>query len=161
MCSKNPINKDTKQKNEGRIMPSRLEDVANMEVDAGSFLKIDNGYSFIFQIPNPMEQELPEVEKTFEGKKAGTKIQWRVLLKEVKIQNLKIVEYKRELNKEKCDKIEKQQDNKVYTLELPKGASKQLAKYILDQGAKSTQALKMWRTGEGFQTKYNFIQASV
>jgi hypothetical protein len=78
-------------------------------------------------------------------------------LKGINIQNIKIVEYKREVNADKANKIEGQQLNQAYTLELPTGATKKLSKYILDNDLKTTSILKFWRTGDKFETEYNFM----
>ena len=136
---------------------TRLEELANMSVDSGSFLKFDNGYAFIIQVVDT--DNIQEVEKApfKDGGKVQTKYQWRVILKEVKIMDATVVDYKRHMNPEKSAKIEGQPVNKVYTLELPKNATKKLSKYILDQGITKTMLLKFWRTGDKFDTKYTFM----
>ena len=136
---------------------TRLEELANMNVDSGSFLKFDNGYAFIIQIVDT--DNIIEVQKPHskEGGKIQTKYQWRVILKDVKIADTTIVDYKRHVDPEKCAKIEGQEINKVYPLELPKNATKKLSKYILDQGLTKSSILKFWRTGDNFNTVYTFM----
>jgi hypothetical protein len=154
-CIKNPDWWDTLNQTKKSDNMTRLEELANMSVDSGSFLKFDNGYVILFQITD--FENIPEVEKTYDGKPAGKKHQWSVLLKEVKIMDLPTVQYKRAQNPEKCNKIEGQQVNKKYILELGKKATKRLSKYILDNGIKTNHILKFWRTGEQAQTVYTFM----
>lgn len=130
----------------------RLEELAKMNV-GGNFLRFDNGWEFIFQVVN-FEPE--EVDKEYQGKKAGTKFQWNVLLKDIKINNQKIVDYKSEINPEKSELILAQELNKAYTLELPRGATKELAKFIIDNKVKKSNPISMVRKGEKSDTTYHF-----
>ena len=130
----------------------RLKELAKMSV-GGNFLRFDNGWEFIFQVVN---FEPIEVEKEYQGKKAGSKFQWNVLLKDIKINNQKIVDYKTEINPEKSELIIAQEFNKAYTLELPKGATKELAKFILDNKVKKLTQISMVRKGEKSNTTYHF-----
>ena len=130
----------------------KLEEMAKKEV-GGNFLRYDNGFEFTFQI---VSFEIEEMEKEYQGKKSGTKYQWRILLKNISIINNKIVDYIKEVNPEKYDKIVNQETNKTYVLELPKTASKDLAIFCLDNQIKISDQLKMTRTGEKAATKYLF-----
>lgn len=130
----------------------RLKELAKMSV-GGNFLRFDNGWEFIFQIVN---FEPIEVEKEYQGKKAGHKFQWNILLKDVRINNQKIVDYKMEINPDKSKKITEQEFNTAYTLELPRGATKELAQFILDNKVKHSTEISMVRKGEKSNTTYHF-----
>lgn len=130
----------------------RLRELAQMKV-GGNYLRFDNGWEFIFQVVN---FEPIEVEKEYQGKKTGSKYQWNILLKDIKISNQKIVEYKQEINPEKSELIIAQELNKAYVLELPKSATKELAQFIIDNNVKKSTQISMIRTGEKQKTKYNF-----
>ena len=130
----------------------RLKELAQMNV-GGNFLRFDNGWEFIFQVVN---FEPIEVDKEYQGKKAGTKFQWNILLKDIKINNKKIVDYKTEINPEKSELIISQELNNAYTLELPKGATKELAKFIIDNKVKKLTEISMVRKGEKANTTYHF-----
>jgi len=132
----------------------KLEEMAKMEV-GGNFLRFDNGFEFTFQIAN-FEPE--KVDKEYQGKKAGEKFQWRILLKDITVINKKITEYLQEINKEKYDKIIKQDLNKAYLLELPKSASKELAVFCLENQIKLSDSIRMSRIGEKSNTKYLFYR---
>ena len=132
-------------------MPT-LEELAKMSV-GGNFLRFDNGWKFMFQI---VDFEPEEVEKEYQGKKAGKKFQWRILFKDIAVQNQKIVDYKQEINAEKYDKIVKQEFNIAYILELPRGASKLLAQFCLDNEVKASSILAFHRTGDKANTQYHF-----
>jgi len=133
-------------------MKMKLEEMSKMEVGS-NFLRFDNGFEFTFQIVN-FEPE--EVEKDYQGKKAGSKFQWKILLKAISIVNKKITDYIQETNKEKYEKILSQELNKNYLLELPKTASKELAIFCLENQIKISNSIKMSRTGEKSSTKYLF-----
>ena len=135
-------------------MPT-LEELAKMNV-GGNFLRFDNGWEFTFQI---VDFEPEEVEKEYQGKKAGTKFQWRIILKDIQVQNQKIVDYKQEINNEKYLKIITQEKNTSYILELPKGATKQLSQFCLDNEVKTNTIIVFHRTGDKAQTEYHFYLA--
>jgi len=84
------------------------------------------------------------------------KFQWRVILKDIQIQNQKIVDYKQEINPDKFDKIVSQEKNNLYILELPKGATKELALFCLDKKVNTTNLLSFYRTGDKNKTAYHF-----
>jgi hypothetical protein len=154
MCEKNPINKDTVKQTEEETNMTILKELANMQVDA-SYLRIDNGYSFLFQIVDL--NDIEQVETFYQEKPTGVAWNWRVLLKDILVSDLTIVQYKREMNPEKCSKIEGQERNKSYILQLRRRATQKLSKYILDHDIKTNFIIKMWRTGEGNRTTYNFL----
>ena len=129
-----------------------LEELAKMDV-GGNFLRFDNGWEFTFQI---VDFEPNEVEKEYQGKKAGIKHQWRIILKEIEIQNQKIVDYKQEINNEKYLKIITQEKNTSYILELPKGATKTLSQFCLDNKVKTNTLIAFYRTGDKSNTEYHF-----
>ena len=60
------------------------------------------------------------------------------------------------MNPDKCEQIEVQELNKAHVLELPKGATKELAQFILDNKVKKLTQISIKRSGEKAKTKYHF-----
>jgi len=130
-----------------------LEKLSKMDVGGGDFLTLANGFEYIFSIKT--EIELREVEKTYEGKPSGTKFQWRCNLFDLKIEQPVLSEALKLTNLKKHEKIMSIKKGQDYILEIPKGASRDLAEFLLKQEKKDI-LISMIRTGEKNTTKYNF-----
>jgi len=134
-------------------MSEWLEKLSKMDVGGGDFLSIANGFEYILSINTEIEPR--EVEKTWEGKPSGSKFQWRSNLFDLKIDQPILSEALKLTNLKKWEKIMSIKKGSDYILELPKGASRDLAEFLLKQKKKNI-LISMIRTGEKNSTKYNF-----
>ncbi|KKK97736.1 hypothetical protein LCGC14_2649790 [marine sediment metagenome] len=137
----------------------KLEELANISV-GGNFLRYSNGFKFLFNIVDfEPEEVIKPAYKPTEKKKTQRKFQWRVLLKAIKIGNPIVMDYLNEVDPAKTKSIQEQEINNAYLLELPPGASKQLAQYCIDEKIKISDTIEMLRTGDKQTTKYAFIKS--
>jgi hypothetical protein len=134
-----------------------VEELSNLEI-GGEYLTIHNAFKYIISID--LGEKPKEVQKTYKGKDAGTRFQFTATLF-----NLEIIdkELASELKEEKPDKFEKimnMEAGEEKVLELPKGATKEFAKFIKEKDLTSKQLIALTRSGEGWQTEYNFRLAN-
>ena len=135
----------------------KLEELAKISV-GGNFLRYSNGFIFSFNIVDfEPEQVLKPAYK--DKTKTQRKFQWRVLLKNIRIGNPIVIDYLNEVDAVKTKAIQEQEINNAYVLELPPGASKQLAQYCIDEKIKISDTIEMVRTGDKQTTKYAFIKS--
>ncbi|MBA7492889.1 hypothetical protein ES702_03442 [subsurface metagenome] len=130
-----------------------LSDYTTMDV-GGNFLIIHNAFKYIFTID--LSKKPDEVKKQYEGEDAGTKFQWHIILF-----NFEVMSKNKEKNlkKQKPEKYEKIMDmelNENYILELPKGATKNLAIFLKANKYHNNTLITMTRSGTEFDTKYYF-----
>lgn len=134
-----------------------LSDYTTMDV-GGNFLIIHNAFKYIFTID--LSKKPDEVKKQYEGEDAGTKFQWHIILF-----SFEVISKNKEKNlkKQKPEKYEKIMDmelNENYILELPKGATKNLAIFLKANKYHNSTLITMTRSGTEFDTKYYFELAT-
>ena len=131
-----------------------LNELANAQV-GGNFVPSAEGLIVIFSIVD-VDAEPSEVKKTFEGKTAGTKRQWNVIVHELKFHKNA---YREVLEDKKPTKVEYIDDFELgneSVMELSRTASKALAQFMLDKKIESGDKIKYLRLGDGFDTEYKF-----
>lgn len=131
-----------------------LEELANAQV-GGSYVPSAEGLIVIFSLVD-IDEEPSEVKKTFEGKSAGIKRQWKVIVHELKFHKNA---YREILEDKKPKKIEYIDDfvlERETILELSRTASKALAQFMLDEKIESGDQIKYLRLGDSFDTEYKF-----
>jgi len=131
-----------------------LEELANAQV-GGNYVPSAEGLIVVFSLVDAYEEPI-EVKKTFDGKAAGTKKQWKVIVHELKFHKNA---YREVLEDKKPKKIEYIDDfvlESETTLELSRTASKALAQFMLDEKIDSGDKIKYLRLGDSFDTEYKF-----
>lgn len=131
-----------------------LEDLAVLDV-GGNYVPSAEGLIVTFKLIDHTE-EPKEVQKTFEGKPAGIKKQWQVIIHGLSFNKKLYKELLSDKNPKKLEAIENFQKGKSTVLELSKTASKQLAIFMLKEEITSDDLIKYLRTGDSFDTEYQF-----
>jgi hypothetical protein len=134
-----------------------VDDLTKIDV-GGNYLTIHNAFKYIFSID--LSKKPKEVDKQYKGKDAGTKYQWHVTLFNFEKVSPSGASYLKEEKPKKYKKIMNLESGQDYILELPKGATKDLAIFIKEKNYDSDQLISMTRTGDGFKTKYHFSIAT-
>jgi len=140
-------------------VPEWLDDLANLDVGSGNFIPSAEGLIVIFTLVDHTEAPL-EVKKTFDGKDAGVKKQWKVFLHGLEFHK---DAYREILSDKKPDKLKKIEDfpkNIEAILELSKTASKELAKFMIAEKITSKDVVRYLRLGDSFDTEYKFRKAN-
>ena len=131
-----------------------LEELAALDV-GGNYVPSAEGLIVTFKLVDATEAP-KEVQKTFEGKPAGIKKQWNVIVHGLSFNKKLYKELLADKNPKKLDIIENFVKGKETVLELSKTASKQLAIFMIDNKIVSKDLIKYLRTGDSFDTEYQF-----
>ena len=134
-----------------------LEDLAILDV-GGNYVPSAEGLIVTFKLIDHTE-EPNEVQKTFEGKPAGIKKQWKVTVHGLSFNKKLYKDLLADKNPDKLEMINDFQKGKETILELSKTASKQLAIFMLEKKITSNDLIKYLRTGDSFDTEYQFKKA--
>lgn len=131
-----------------------LENLAILDV-GGNYVPSAEGLIVTFKLLDHTE-EPQKVAKTFEGKPAGHKFQWKVTVHGLSFNKKLYKDLLADKNPTKLEAINKYEKGKETILELSKTATKELAKFMLENDVTSTDLIKYLRTGDSFTTEYQF-----
>ena len=131
-----------------------LEELANAQV-GGNFVPSAEGLIVVFSLIDPSKKPA-EVKKTFEGKSAGIKLQWAVIVHEIKFHKSAYREVLEDKKPKKVQYIDDFVTGEETILELSRTASKQLATFMIAEKITGEDEIKYLRLGDSFDTEYKF-----